>query len=68
MSHFNYSSDIHRLSTQQQNSLEKHQRMIDDAIKWQRYRQSPPTTTTAQPAMRMRLRPVFAALISIFSR
>ena len=56
-------SDMHRLSTQQHVSLDKHQRMIDDALKWQRL--SGAADKGQQPVAARRLQATWAALVNL---
>lgn len=59
----NRHSDMHRLSSLQQVSLDKHQHMIESALQWQSHHQQQ-VTAKEQTAARLRLSTVFAMLVS----
>ncbi len=58
--------EFYRLSAQQQVGLEKHQRMVKDALQWQAQSQKSETEREFIP-VRV-LRPVFSALLSLLTR
>lgn len=58
--------EFYRLSAQQQVGLEKHQRMVEDALQWQAQSQIAETEPETVPARV--LRPVFSALLSLLTR
>ena len=62
----NYHSDIHWLSTQQHVSLDKHQQMIDSALRWQEHLLQ--AKNKQETASITRLHPIFATLLHIFAR
>ena len=62
----NQHSDSYRLSTQQHVSLDKHQQMIDDALRWQQLDHADETQQQLSPIAM--LRPIFATILNIFVR
>lgn len=56
--------DIHRLSTQQQVSLDKHQQMIDSALRWRQYDHE--AEARPEPTSSAKLHAIFATILNIF--
>ena len=59
-------SDSRRLSPDQMVSLDKHQQMINSALKWQEYDQL--AKASQDPRSIASLRNVFAILLNLFSK
>ena len=59
-------AELYRLNTQQQVSLDRHQQMINNALKWRAV--SDKTETHTQPKVVTQLRTVFASIMTLFVR
>ena len=62
----NYNPDMHRLSTAQHVSLDKHQNMVNRALEWQKH--SRLVEIKNQPTSMTHLRLAFATLLNIFTK
>jgi hypothetical protein len=59
-------AEIYRLSAQQQVSLDRHQQMINNALKWREVSYEAEART--QPKVVTQLRTVFASILTLFVR
>jgi hypothetical protein len=62
----NKNAQFNTLSTQQQVSLDRHQEMISDALRWQAISHEPQAKQEAQVVTQ--LRTVFASILTLFVR
>ena len=66
MYNHNNNADFNKLSIQQQVSLDRHQEMINNALKWREV--SDETENHTQPKVVTQLRTVFASVMTLFVR
>ena len=58
--------DMHRLSTQQHVSLDKHRNMVNSALRWQQHSPASQEANEQHPATVAHLRLAFATILNIF--
>jgi hypothetical protein len=62
----NHHSDFHRLSPEQQVSLDKHQQMINSALMWQKHDRL--AKARQEPRSMASLRSLIATVLNIFTK